>query len=108
MYFAQKFNPEAQGQFSQAHQMRTVATTFRGTSLEILKGLAVGPGSGGTHFIRCIRADLTGQPKGFQEDVVRQQLRSLSVLDTAYARQIGYPHRVPFPEFMRRYIRIYK
>lgn len=98
-----KFNPESQGQFSQAHQMRMVATTYRGTSLEILKGLAVGPGCGGTHFVRCMRADLTGQPKGFQEDVVRQQLRALAVIDTAHARQIGYPHRIPFAEFLRRY-----
>ncbi|PSN54627.1 hypothetical protein C0J52_10832 [Blattella germanica] len=33
-------------------KMRTAATTYRSTSLDILRGLAVGPGSGGTHFVR--------------------------------------------------------
>jgi len=34
---------------------------------------------------------------------VCQQLRALAVLHTAQARKKGYPYRVPFPEFIRRY-----
>jgi myosin heavy subunit len=79
--------------------MRTAAATYRSSSLETLRG----PSSGGTHFVRCIRADLTRQPKGFQHEVVRQQLRALAVLNTAQARQKGYPHRIPFHEFIHRY-----
>ncbi|KAJ4441704.1 hypothetical protein ANN_11562 [Periplaneta americana] len=94
---------ETQGRFSQSRQLRTAAATFRGTSLDILRGLTVGPSSGGSHFVRCIRSDLAGTPRGFQTDVVRQQLRALAVLDTAVARQKGYSYRVPFPEFLRRY-----
>ncbi|XP_043288364.1 neither inactivation nor afterpotential protein C isoform X2 [Venturia canescens] len=98
-----KYNTASRGQFSQTRKMRTCAATFRSTSLEILKNLSVGGGSGGTHFVRCIRADLEGKPKGFYREVVKQQIRALAILDTAKARQRGYPHRIPFQEFLRRY-----
>ncbi|XP_076302995.1 LOW QUALITY PROTEIN: neither inactivation nor afterpotential protein C-like, partial [Lasioglossum baleicum] len=98
-----KFNTASRGQFSQSRKMRTCAATFKSTSLEILKNLSLGGGSGGIHFVRCIRSDLEGAPRGFYRDVVRQQIRALAVLDTAKARQRGYPHRISFPEFLRRY-----
>ncbi|XP_049948905.1 neither inactivation nor afterpotential protein C isoform X1 [Schistocerca serialis cubense] len=98
-----RFNTESRGQYSQTRRMRTAAAVFRAVSLELLKNLSVGAGSGGTHFVRCLRADLTGAPRGFQPEVVRQQLRALSVVDTARARQSGYPHRITFAEFIRRY-----
>jgi myosin-3 len=34
---------------------------------------------------------------------VKQQVRALAVTETARARQIGYPHRILFQEFLRRY-----
>lgn len=92
------YNTQSKGQFSQTRRMRTATTTFRAVSLEVLRFLS----SGGTHFVRCLRAELTGQPRGFQPEVVRQQLRALSVLDTVRARQRGYPCRVVFSEFLRR------
>lgn len=99
IFFLQQSLTESEEWFSQTRQMRTAAATYRSSSLKILRG----PGSGSTHFVRCIRADLTRQPKGFQHEVVRQQLRALAVLDTAEARQKGYPHRIPFHEFIHRY-----
>lgn len=80
--------------------MRTCTSTFRSTSLEILKNLS--SGCGGTHFVRCIRADLERAPRGFYREVVRQQIRALALLDTAKARQQGYAHRISFQEFLRR------
>ncbi|XP_068083360.1 neither inactivation nor afterpotential protein C [Anabrus simplex] len=94
-----KYNTASRGQFSQAHRMRTASAVFRATSLEVLRLLS----TGGVHFIRCVRSDLAGQPRGFQPELVRQQLRALAVLDTARARQKGHPYRVPFAEFIRRY-----
>lgn len=82
--------------------MRTAAATYRATSLELLKQLATGPGSGSTHYVRCIRPDLNDTPWGFQTEVVRQQLRALGILNTAKARQSGYSCRIPFAEFIRR------
>ncbi|RVE54658.1 hypothetical protein evm_000779 [Chilo suppressalis] len=100
---ARKYNTVSKGQYSQVHRMRTAAATYRATSLEILKQLSIGPGSGGTHYVRCIRADLNDNPRGFQTEVVRQQLRALAILDTAKARQLGYSCRIPFAEFIKRY-----
>ncbi|KAM3962727.1 STKc_myosinIII_N_like and MYSc_Myo21 domain-containing protein ninaC [Aphomia sociella] len=100
---ARKYNTVSRGQYSQVHRMRTAAATYRACSLEILKQLSIGPGSGGTHYVRCIRTDLNDNPRGFQTEVVKQQLRALAILDTAKARQDGFPCRIPFAEFIRRY-----
>lgn len=63
---AKKINTLSRGQYSQIHKMRTLASVFRATSLEILKGLSIGGNSGNTHFVRCIRATLDSKPRGFQ------------------------------------------
>ncbi|XP_029156587.1 neither inactivation nor afterpotential protein C [Nylanderia fulva] len=97
-----KYNTASKGQYSQTRKMRTCLSTFRSTSLEILRNLATVTGSG-MHFVRCIRSDLEDVPCGFYREVVRQQMRALAVLDTAKARQRGYPYRIPFQEFLRRY-----
>ncbi|XP_019699822.1 neither inactivation nor afterpotential protein C isoform X2 [Harpegnathos saltator] len=98
-----RYNTASRGQYSQTRKMRTCSSTFRATSLEILKNLAVGTGNSGMHFVRCIRSDLEDTPRGFYREVVKQQIRALAVLDTAKARQRGYPYRIPFQEFLRRY-----
>lgn len=94
---------ERPGEYSQVKKMRTAASVFRSLCLELLKELSVGGGAGGTHFVRCLRSDLHGKPKGFHPDMVKQQLRALAVLETTKARQRGYPFRIPFNEFLRRY-----
>ncbi|XP_072936973.1 neither inactivation nor afterpotential protein C-like [Epargyreus clarus] len=98
-----KFNTSCKGMYSQENKMRTVSAIYRAISLEILKHLSSGPSSGGTHYVRCIRPDLTDEPWGFNSEVVRQQVRALGVLDTAKARQNGFSYRIPFAEFIRRY-----
>ncbi|XP_076245850.1 STKc_myosinIII_N_like and MYSc_Myo21 domain-containing protein ninaC [Calliopsis andreniformis] len=97
------FNVASRGQYSQTRKMRTSAAVFKSISLEILKSFSSGGGNDGIHFIRCIRSDLEGAPRGFYREVVRQQIRALAILDTAKARQRGYPCRISFQEFLRRY-----
>ncbi|XP_022116474.2 neither inactivation nor afterpotential protein C isoform X2 [Pieris rapae] len=97
---ARKFNTVSKGQYSQVRRMRTAAATYRVTSLEILKQLST---SNGLHFVRCVRTDLNDNPRGFQTEVVKQQLRAMAVLDTAKARQCGFSYRIPFAEFIKRY-----
>lgn len=82
--------------------MRTLSAIFRANSLEILKNLSITKNSGGTHFVRCIRCSLDYRENGFNDDMVRQQLRAMAVMDTARARQKGFSVRIPFQEFMRR------
>lgn len=50
--------------------MRTVSSIFRSTCLEILRSLSIGANSGGTHFVRCVRADLDYEPRGFYDELV--------------------------------------
>lgn len=83
--------------------MRTAAATFRASSLEVLCSLGMGPETGSTHFVRCLRANLNNSPGLFQTEVVRHQLRALAIVDTARARQKGYSHRINFNDFLRRY-----
>ncbi|CAH1389425.1 unnamed protein product [Nezara viridula] len=96
---ARPYNTASKGEFSQTRGIRTAAAIFKSTSLEILKSLA----SGSSYFVRCIRTDLQGTPGGFQQGIIRQQLRALSVIDTAKARQLGYSHRITFAECLDRY-----
>ncbi|XP_008480271.1 neither inactivation nor afterpotential protein C-like [Diaphorina citri] len=94
-----RYNTESRGEFSQTRRMRTASSVFRASSLEILKAMT----GGGTKFVRCIRADLSGTPGGWQSEVVKQQIRALGVVDTARARQKGYSCRVTFADFIQRY-----
>ncbi|XP_058062557.1 neither inactivation nor afterpotential protein C [Anopheles bellator] len=96
-------NTLSKGMYSQVHKLRTIACVFRATSLELIKSLSIGPNSGGTHFVRCVRADLEYKEKGYATEMIRQQVRAMAVLDTARARQKGFSHRIPFQEFLRRY-----
>lgn len=95
-------NTLSRGEYSQIRKMRTLSSVFRAASLEILKNLSIISNSGGIHFVRCVRCDLEYREMGFNEDVVRQQLRAMAILDTARARQKGFSVRIPFQEFLRR------
>ncbi|XP_030761406.1 neither inactivation nor afterpotential protein C-like isoform X2 [Sitophilus oryzae] len=90
-------------QFSQTKNMRTSGSVFRYLCLDLLKELSVGDSSGGTHFVRCIKSDLKGNPDSFHTELVRQQVKALAVKETARIRQSGYPQRIIFSEFLRRY-----
>ncbi|XP_057334569.1 neither inactivation nor afterpotential protein C-like isoform X2 [Microplitis mediator] len=98
-----KYNVAFKEQYSQTRKMRTCISTFRSVCLEILKKLSINSKNGGVHFVRCIRADLDGKPRGFNHEIVRQQIRALGILETARSRQKGYAYRIAFSEFLRRY-----
>ncbi|XP_065213271.1 neither inactivation nor afterpotential protein C [Planococcus citri] len=99
---SRKFNTEAQGEYSQTRRMRTCSAVYRASSLELLKTLSESTESSSVCFVRCIRAGLPASP-GFEADIVSPQLRSLSILDTTRARQIGYSYHVSFKDFIERY-----
>ncbi|CAB0018434.1 unnamed protein product [Nesidiocoris tenuis] len=96
---AMRYNTVSKGEFSQTRGIRTAAATFRSTCLELLRMLS----QGSTHFVRCLRTDLTRAADGFQPNIVKQQLRALAVTDTARARKIGFSHRIPFDKFLDSY-----
>ncbi|CAH1732571.1 neither inactivation nor afterpotential protein C isoform X3 [Aphis gossypii] len=99
-----RYNTESRGEYSQTRRMRTASAVYRSSSMEILRSLAdTAEHKNGVHFVRCLRATLTDEPLGFQPEVVRQQLKALSVVETVSARQDGYSCRISFHEFIQRY-----
>ncbi|XP_076271174.1 STKc_myosinIII_N_like and MYSc_Myo21 domain-containing protein ninaC isoform X1 [Rhynchophorus ferrugineus] len=90
-------------QFSQSRNMRTSGSVFRYLCLDLLKELSVGASSGGTHFVRCIRSNLSNKPDNFHTELIRQQLKAMTIVETAMIRQTGYSQRITFSEFLRRY-----
>ncbi|XP_050526951.1 neither inactivation nor afterpotential protein C [Daktulosphaira vitifoliae] len=103
-YPIRKYNTESRGEYSQTHKIRTASAVYRASSVEILRSLVdTTDQKNGIHFVRCIRTTLTDEPLSFQPEVVRQQLKALSVVETVLARQNGYSCRVSFNEFIQRY-----
>ena len=55
------------------------------------------------HFIRCIRPNDTESYSEFNRTLVRQQIRSLQILETLNLMADGFPHRMRFKNFVTRY-----
>ena len=55
------------------------------------------------HFIQCFRPNETESSCEFNRDLVRQQVRSLQVLETLNLMSDGFPHRMRFNSFIMRY-----
>ena len=56
------------------------------------------------HFIRCIKPNGDKAPNSFTSVYVERQLRYTGVMETARIRQLGFPTRLTFSGFCRRYV----
>ncbi|KAL4710295.1 hypothetical protein ACJJTC_011549, partial [Scirpophaga incertulas] len=54
-------------------------------------------------FVRCIKPNTDKSPMKFDMTCVLAQLRYTGMLDTIKIRQMGYPIRIPFQNFVDRY-----
>ncbi|XP_049869603.1 unconventional myosin-XV [Pectinophora gossypiella] len=54
-------------------------------------------------FVRCIKPNTDKSPMKFDMPCVLAQLRYTGMLDTIKIRQMGYPIRIPFQNFVERY-----
>ncbi|KAJ2939726.1 hypothetical protein O0L34_g17919 [Tuta absoluta] len=54
-------------------------------------------------FVRCIKPNTDKSPMKFDMPCVLAQLRYTGMLDTIKIRQMGYPIRIPFQNFVDRY-----
>ncbi|KAL3282151.1 hypothetical protein HHI36_005346 [Cryptolaemus montrouzieri] len=89
--------------FSQSKKLRTLAAVFKSVCLETLTELSAGSTSGGIHFVRCIKTNLKANPRTFCKELVKQQIRAMTIPQTAKIRKEGYAYRIQFAEFLRRY-----
>jgi len=55
------------------------------------------------HFVRCIRPNESESSTEFNRTLVRQQVRSLQVLETVNLMAGGFPHRMRFKNFNASY-----
>ncbi|XP_069183192.1 myosin-IIIb [Procambarus clarkii] len=90
---------DSRGLASQTKAQQTVATYFRYSLMDLLQKMV----NGTPHFVRCIKPNDAKEASHFDKTKVRQQLNYAGVMETVRIRQHGFPHRIQFPEFLRRY-----
>ncbi|KAH9524024.1 Myosin-IIIb [Bulinus truncatus] len=88
-----------QGSASMTRIQQTVATYFRYSLMDLLNKMV----SGTPHFVRCLKPNDMKMPGHFSAERVTTQLRYTGVLETTRIRRLGYSHRIPFSEFLKRY-----
>ena len=82
-----------------ARKKATIASHFKASLADLMtKMMAAQP-----HFIRCIKPNKRQVADVFDEDMVLRQLRYTGVMQTIRIRRMGYPVRLDFGEFVRRY-----
>ncbi|KAJ8601169.1 hypothetical protein CTAYLR_008278 [Chrysophaeum taylorii] len=55
------------------------------------------------HFVRCLKPNSLKVPDKFDAKMILGQMRCAGVLEVCRIRREGYPVRLPFPDFLRRY-----
>lgn len=56
------------------------------------------------HFIRCIKPNRSKRPLDYDTSYVKAQLKYTGVMETTRIRRCGYPTRLTFEEFLRRWV----
>lgn len=90
----------SRGLASQSRAQQTVATYFRFSLMDLLQKMV----SGSPQFVRCIKPNDSKSPRLFDNEKVIKQLRYTGVLETIRIRQHGFSHRIPFNDFLKRFV----
>ena len=85
--------------YSQSRAQQSIATFFRYSLIDLLKITL----DGAPHFVRCFKPNNMKQPGQLDEEQLKKQLEYSGILETVKARKNGYPIRLTFGEFLRRY-----
>ena len=54
------------------------------------------------HFIKCLKPNMHKRPAAFNAEEILTQLRYTGIVGLCRIRQIGYPERIPFADFLSR------
>ena len=84
---------------SQSKSQQSITTFLRYSLMELLKITL----DGAPHFIRCYKPNNEKESNIFEREVVQRQMQNTAILKTVKARKNGYPIRMTFVEFLRRY-----
>ncbi|XP_040567832.1 myosin-IIIb [Lepeophtheirus salmonis] len=84
---------------SQTRSQQTLSTFFRYSLTDLLKNTL----NGTPHFIKCFKPNKFQKPGNLDTSYLMSQLQYSGVFQTVKIRQIGYPCRLTFAEFLRRY-----
>ncbi|XP_067912868.1 unconventional myosin-XV [Heterodontus francisci] len=84
---------------SRRYQAPTVAAKFQQSLMELAEKME----SCNPFFVRCIKPNNKKESELFEVDVVSSQLRYSGVLETIRIRKEGYPVRIKFDNFIKRY-----
>jgi len=80
-------------------RLDTLGAMFKGSLDDLMAMLnAATP-----HFVRCIKPNMQKKADCFDTKMTQAQLNYTGVLETTKIRQIGYPLRVTFEDFVERY-----
>jgi myosin-3 len=78
-----------------------MAMKIRQSLIQLLKKLVHGT----PHFIRCLRRSKSSAANVVLDKAyLAEQIRSCNLVETIKIRQNGYAYRIPFIEFLRRYL----
>ncbi|KAM9323016.1 unconventional myosin-VIIa-like [Pholidichthys leucotaenia] len=80
-------------------QVPTLSGQFRQSLESLMKALSVCQ----PYFIRCFKPNNDKQSKVFDRELCMRQLRYSGMMDTIRIRNLGYPIRHTFDEFVKRY-----
>jgi len=78
---------------------RTLGGKFR----KQLDALVAVLGGCAPHFVRCIKPNALKRPDVFDSAMVQAQMRCAGVLEVCRIRRVGFPYRLQFAHFLRRY-----
>ncbi|XP_043567559.1 unconventional myosin-XV [Chiloscyllium plagiosum] len=81
------------------YQAPTIAAKFQQSLMELAEKME----SCNPFFVRCIKPNNKKESELFEVDVVSLQLRYSGVLETIRIRKEGYPVRITFDNFIKRY-----
>ncbi|XP_059080796.1 uncharacterized protein LOC131878708 isoform X1 [Tigriopus californicus] len=75
-----------------------------GTQFKISIGALVNNlGGKSPHFVRCIKPNERKQPRNFDDELVKEQVRNHGLLATVQLRKQGFAFRLEYSQFLARY-----
>ncbi|NXD28798.1 MYO1D protein, partial [Spelaeornis formosus] len=77
----------------------TVATLFKNSMISLVENLKLKE----PYYVRCIKPNYKNSPQLFDEELCRQQVKFLGLLENVRVRRAGFAYRQTYEKFLHRY-----